>query len=93
MSMLVLLLDGTDVAISSSQAIELARMGVTSISICRGQTTVGIVLEGWAFDTSSADDAARLIGEPAAGRLLLPTVQMAVSPLRVGMNDDVAWAE
>jgi hypothetical protein len=82
MTMVMLLVegDGDDVAISSRMANELAHLGVTSIAICRDQRTVGIVLEGWAFDPASADEAARcLVGAPRLGRLLMPAVQLAVS--------------
>lgn len=79
MSMVVLLVDGADVAVSSAQATELARLGVTSISICRDQSTVGIVLEGWAFDPASADAARYLLANSASGRVLHPAIQLSVS--------------
>ena len=83
MATVVFLLDGGDVAISSSLASDLAQLGVTSISICRDDTTVGIVLEGWAFDRASAGEAARcLASDLTSGRVLHPTVQMALLGLR-----------
>jgi hypothetical protein len=82
MAMVMLLVedDGDDVAISSRMANELANLGVTSIAICRDQRTLGIVLEGWAFDPASADQAARyLVEAPSLRRVLLPAIQLAVS--------------
>lgn len=82
MAMVLLLVEGNgdDVAISSRMAHELAHLGVTSIAICHDQRTVGIVLEGWAFDPASADEAARyLVGAPSLRRVLMPAVQLAVS--------------
>jgi hypothetical protein len=82
MAMVMLLVEGggDDVAINARMADELARLGVTSIAICRDGRTLGIVLEGWAFDAGSAEEAARaLVDAPQTGRLLLPAVQLAVS--------------
>jgi len=82
MAMVMLLVedDGDDVAISSRMANELANLGVTSIAICRDQRTMGIVLEGWAFDPASADQAARyIVDAPGLRRVLLPALRLAVS--------------
>ena len=82
MATTVLLLDA-DVTITSSLMDDLARLGVTTISICHDGTTVGVVLEGWAFERASVGEAARCLGaSPASSRVLNPTVQMALLPMR-----------
>lgn len=82
MATTVLLLEA-DVTITSCLMDDLARLGVTTISICRDGTTVGVVLEGWAFERSSVGEAARCLGANlASGRVLNPTVQVALLPIR-----------
>jgi hypothetical protein len=85
MAMAVLLVEsaGDEVAISAGLADDLARLGITNVAICRDGETVGIVLEGWAFDATTADAAARsLIQPPQVGRVLLPVIRFAVSDVR-----------
>jgi hypothetical protein len=82
MAMVMLLVEGVgdEVAISAGMADDLARLGITNVSICRDRETVGIVLEGWAFDATTADAAARsLIQAPHVGRVLLPSIRLALS--------------
>lgn len=58
----------------------LACLGVTSAAIVREAETVGLVLEGWAFDESAAELAAAAVAGPGAPhRTLRPLVQMAVA--------------
>jgi len=59
---------------------ELARLGVTNVALLRDRTTVGLVLEGWAFDPRHAREAARAVAGSSEGvRTLRPLMQMAVS--------------
>ncbi|MBA3307269.1 MAG: hypothetical protein H0T04_01135 [Chloroflexi bacterium] len=50
----------------------LGAAGVTDISIFRDATTVGVVVEGWAFDAAVSADSAEeaLVAEHGAARLL-----------------------
>ncbi len=58
----------------------LARLGVTSVSLVRDDETVGLVLEGWAFDPARAHEVASAVtGRCDEARTLQPLVQMAVS--------------
>jgi hypothetical protein len=58
---------------------ELARLGVTNVALLRDEQTIGIVLEGWAFDPAlSAPAAAEAVGAVGA-RALHPVLHMAVS--------------
>lgn len=81
--MLVLLLEekGREPALSQRVLGELARLGVTSVSLLRDEGMVGLVLEGWAFDPARSADAARaaVAGAETGARMLHPLVQMAVS--------------
>jgi hypothetical protein len=81
--MLVVLLEGNgrEPALSQRALAELARIGITSVSLLRDERMVGLVLEGWAFDpTRSAEAAcAAVAGAENGARTLHPLVQMAVS--------------
>ena len=59
---------------------DLARLGVTSVALLRDSSVAGLVLEGWAFNSSDAHRAVRAVapgGEPV--RTLQPLVQMGIS--------------
>jgi len=58
----------------------LAELGVTSAPLVRDADTVGLVLQGGAFDEERADLAAAAVAGPAAPhRTLRPLAQTAVS--------------
>jgi hypothetical protein len=58
----------------------LAALGITSVSLLRDEYTVGLVLEGWAFDPARAGEAVRAAAGARDGiRTLEPLVQLAVS--------------
>src|SRR5947209_6918493 len=58
----------------------LGELGVTNVAVVRDDTTVGVVLEGWAFDPArSGREAASLVGGYAS-HTLLPVLQGAVTP-------------
>ena len=63
---------------------ELARLGVTSVALVRDDMTLGLVVEGWAFDPSRSAEAvvAAVAGVAADTRTLHPFVEMAVSTAR-----------
>lgn len=68
------------VRIGSAEASRLAGLGVTHVALLRDGDTVGIVLEGWAFDpVASAREIAALVGDEAHCRVLLPALDVAVS--------------
>ena len=59
----------------------LARLGVTDVSVVSDETTVGIVIHGWAFDPRrSADEATALVSGAHQGRALLPVLHATVTP-------------
>lgn len=80
MGMIVLLLDeGADVAsIDASTARRLLDLGITNVSLSRDDSTVSLVLDGWAFDPArSGASAAAIFG---ASRVLLPVFQTVLAP-------------
>ncbi len=81
MAMLVLLLDehAGVTSIDAGTAAQLAELGVTNIALLRDDTTVGVVLDGWAFDPSeSGAEAAAVLGDGA--KRLLPVLQTVLTP-------------
>lgn len=59
----------------------LARLGVTGIAVVRDDRTLGIVVEGWAFDpVRSAETLVEALGAQDGARTLYPLLELAVSP-------------
>ncbi len=60
---------------------ELARLGITTVSVLRDDRMVGVVLDGWAFDPTRSAEAARtaVAGTETGVRVLHPLLQTAVS--------------
>jgi hypothetical protein len=80
--MMVVLVDAADGDVNLGDAVisELAKLGVTNVSLLRDRATVGIVLEGWLFDPArSADAAAAAIGAGSGLKSLHPVMHMAVA--------------
>ena len=80
--MTVLLLGSADGDFCLRQELvsELARLGVTNVSLVRDEQTVGIVLEGWMFDPAcSAEAAMAAVGAASGARTLHPVMHLAVS--------------
>ena len=60
---------------------QLATLGVTDLAFLRDEQTVGLVLQGWAFDPrQSAAALHTLIAAAEDTRTLLPLSQSSVSP-------------
>ncbi len=59
---------------------DLAKLGVTSVTVLRDGSVAGVVLEGWAFNSRDVDRAVRAVAGAGEGvRTLQPLVQMGVS--------------
>src|SRR5947207_15236251 len=60
---------------------KLARLGVTSVAVVRDDQSVGLVVEGWAFDPSrSAADVVDAMASAVPGvRLLHPLLELSVT--------------
>jgi hypothetical protein len=87
MPMLVVLVpaSGTEPSLQPATVSELTRLGVTGVDLVRDEQTVGLVLEGWAFDPSrSADAALAAVGcRRSRARTLQPLLHVAVSALPI----------
>jgi hypothetical protein len=78
------------VRIGSAEASQLASLGVSTIALLRDTESVGIVLDGWAFDpVRSARAAAAALGSESECRVLLPALEVDVAntTLTGGTND------
>lgn len=80
MGLVVLLVPGTaeQVSLGPRSIAALAELGVTGVSLVGAEDTVGVVVEGWAFDPSRASEAAAAVGAGSA-LALTSLVHMAVS--------------
>ena len=68
------------VRIGSAAASRLAALGVTNLALLSDSESVGLMLEGWAFDpVSSTREIAELVGGEAECRVLLPALDVAVT--------------
>ena len=83
MAMIVVLVPSSDAEPSLPPAAvsELARLGVTSVAVLRDDRTLGLVVEGWAFDPSRSAEAvvAAVAGGSSGTRTLHPLAELAVS--------------
>jgi len=85
---------GEEPALQPAALDELARLGVTSISLLRDDRTAGLVLAGWAFDPARALEAACAVTGTCDGvRMLQPLMQMTVSaaPIEGAARPRAAW--
>ena len=84
MAILVVLAPASDAEPSLRPAAvsELARLGVTGVDVVRDDGTVGLVIEGWAFDPGRPTQAvlAALGCDSSRARTLQPLLHVAVSP-------------
>lgn len=84
MAMLVVLVPASEAEPSLHPAAvqELSRLGVSSVALLRDERTLGLVLEGWAFDPGRSAEAvvAAVAGGTSDARTLHPIAELAVSP-------------
>lgn len=82
MATMLVLLPGNphDPAIGPESASQLALLGVTRVVVLRDESTVGVVLEGWAFDPARSErEAVALVGAQGSIRALQPVAEISVS--------------
>jgi hypothetical protein len=93
-AMIVVLVPSSDAEPSLPPAAvsELARLGVTSVAVVRDDRTLGLVVEGWAFDPTRSAEAvvAAIAGRRSQARTLHPLVEMAVSTARSQLGGEVS---
>lgn len=84
MGLLVLLVANQDPAAEVGPAVaeQLARLGVTDLSVLRDADTTALSLAGWGFDPArSAEAAARAVGADGSVRVLRPVLESAIHRL------------
>lgn len=88
MAMLVVLVTGGSPDLGPEATSQLAALGVSDVSLVRDADTVGIVLEGWAFEPDASAEAAlvALAVDRAGVRLLRPLAEMAVRTAPITEN-------
>ncbi len=79
--LLVLLPAGTKTCLRSDAVSALARVGVTSVALVRDERSIGVVVEGWAFDPIRSADAviAAVSGRSRRARMLQPVMEMTLT--------------
>ena len=87
MSMLLVLVPASkgEPSLQPAAVSELARLGVTSVDLLRDERSMGLVVEGWAFDPSrSADAVLAAVGcRCAQVQALQPLLHVTVSAAAV----------
>lgn len=83
MSMILILTDRLD-ALDTETLAGLGSLGVTNVTLLEDSSTVGVLVQGWAFETSAAQDAVDILtsGETDV-RVLRPVMQVSVSAQEV----------
>ena len=73
-------------SLPSAAVTSLAQLGVTGISVVRDDRTLGLVVDGWAFDPRrSAEALVEALGRTRQGaRTLFPLLEVAVFPAALG---------
>ncbi len=85
MAMAVVLIDdNVELILTAAATAELARMGVTDVTFVSGDSTIGVVIEGWAFDPSTATEAVTVLrGREAPARTLHPIAHTVISAVSI----------
>lgn len=79
--LLVLMPAGPKACLRSDALSALARLGVTSVALVRDERSLGVVVEGWAFDPAGSAEAviAAVSGRSRRARTLRPVMEMTLS--------------
>lgn len=79
MSMILILTEELG-ALDSGRLIRLGDLGATNVTLLEGASTAGMLIEGWAFERTSAGEAVEIVtsGESDV-RVLQPVMQVSVS--------------
>lgn len=77
----VLIPSGRKACLGSDAMAALGRLGVTSVALLRDERSLGVVVEGWAFDPIGSAEAvlAAVAGRNSRGRTLQPVMEMSIS--------------
>ena len=88
MAIVLLLLDGVDepIKLHAEASRALARLGVTRLAVLQDGATVGVLLEGWAFDATTTGRAIDAVELRNRVRVLLPVLDGSLSAPSGGTN-------
>lgn len=79
MSIMLILTDDSG-ALDSERLIRLGDLGVTNVTLLEDASTVGILIQGWALERTSAGEVVELLTAGRSGvRVLQPVMQVSVS--------------
>lgn len=83
-------------ALDTETLAALGDLGITSVTLLEDAATAGVLVQGWAFETSAAQDAVDILmsGDMRA-RVLRPVMQVSVSQqgLRNARPEDAGTPE
>lgn len=82
MALLVVMLPaGANARLHPDAVTDLARLGVTSLAVVRDDRSVGVVVEGWAFDPIGSGDGvlSAICGPGPRARTLRPVMEMTLT--------------
>jgi hypothetical protein len=83
---MAMLIGGRDIGqpvVGPQAAGRLAELGITRVSLLGDPSSVGVVLEGWAFDPARTDEAVRVVfpDRTDAVRVFREIQQVSVTPM------------
>lgn len=87
--MLLILIDSSgEPSFGPDVVSSLAGLGVSSVGVLRDERSVGVLLEGWAFDPARSGDAAirSLVHSPHAVRILRSIAHVGVTAHRLRLR-------
>lgn len=80
MSMILVFADEPSVLDTERLAL-LGRLGITSVTLLEEASIRGVLIQGWAFERTSAREAVEILTSGASDvRVLEPVMQVSVSP-------------
>lgn len=79
--LLVLIPAGKQACLGSDAMAALARLGVTNVALVRDERSLGVVVEGWAFNPIGSAEAVleAVSGRDVSARMLQPVVEMTLA--------------
>ncbi len=78
---MILVLADEPGVLDTERLARLGRLGITSVTLLEEASTRGVLIQGWAFERTSAREAVEILTSGAADvRVLEPVMQVTVSP-------------
>lgn len=81
---MILILTGQRCKVDSETLARLGSLGVTNVTLLEEASAAGTLIQGWAFDSFSADEAVEMLTLGLSDvRVLRPIMQVSVSPQEI----------